>query len=106
MAADALARWTAALDACAERMETARQALVQVRSVSSEPFVPALFTPPADLPPCPPELAPRLQQLQGEIAATIELARNTLQGLSPVAAAAGARHLARAADASLMDTRL
>ncbi len=106
MNGDARARWIATLDACAERLELTRQAIVSVRSDSPDAVQPAAFVPPADLPPCPRDLEPRLRLLQAEIASTVVLARQTLDQLTPVEHAQAQRHLARAADASWMDTRL
>lgn len=106
MSGDARARWIATLDACADRLEATRQQLVSVRSDAPAAADPMLFVPPSDLPPCPADLEPRLRQLQAEVAATIELANRTLDGLTPVEHAQAPRYLAHAADASWMDTRL
>ena len=64
------------------------------------------FLPPADLPPCPPELTSRLRALEHETAGLVELARTTLAELRPLSVPHAMRSLDQSASASTMDTRL
>lgn len=106
--ADVRSRWEGVLRSFAEALDHHRSLLLAVQpdGFAPAPDVPFAFLPPADLPPCPPELASRLRALQLETDGLVELARTTLAELKPVTAPHTMRAPDHADSTSTVDTRL
>lgn len=102
-------RWEGVLRSFSEALDHHRALLLSVQPAGFEvaPDATAFaFLPPADLPPCPPELTSRLRALEHETAGLVELARTTLAELRPLSVPHAMRSLDQSASASTMDTRL
>lgn len=100
-------RWDDVLRSYADALDQHRALLLGVQPDDPDAApVDVSFAPPDGLPPCPPELAPRLRALQQETTDLVELARSTLAALKPVGASHPHRPPAGDASASRMDTRL